>query len=125
MIPKGAAIAMIARSRLSYAQGQESRKAKTLGLTNRSIHEDDRSMSGVDAVCGFGNIVSRQRTETDMKSASEIVVHQGQIISQLMEASQRRAKVDDRVKNVMDVISVVLHIAFFISVTMAIITRFC
>ena len=51
MIPKGAAIAMIARSRLSYAQGQESRKAKTLGLTNRSIHEDDRSMSGVDAVC--------------------------------------------------------------------------
>lgn len=35
MIPKGSAIAMIARSRLAYAQGQESRKAKPLGLTDR------------------------------------------------------------------------------------------
>lgn len=35
MIPRGAAIAMIARSRLTYAHGQESRQAKPLGLTDR------------------------------------------------------------------------------------------
>lgn len=35
MIPRGSAMAMIARSRLVYAQGQESRKSKPLGLTDR------------------------------------------------------------------------------------------
>ncbi len=35
MIPRGAAIAMIARSRLTYANGQQSRQAKPLGLTDR------------------------------------------------------------------------------------------
>ncbi|CAL1778222.1 hypothetical protein BRC2024_HCTLARHO_CDS_0023 [Acinetobacter phage vB_AbaS_Silvergun] len=60
-----------------------------------------------------------------MKTPAEIFIQQGQIIKQLMEASEAQAKVDARVNKVMDTVSIVLYVAFFISVSMAIIARFC